>query len=208
MENAAPTAPESLRPGPTAAALGLLVLSFVVFPLFGRYHATLPLHSGIDPVLAFLPRADVTPLLTYVWLLLHVFAFSYWIKFERARLPYLLASVALFMAVRNVFIVLTPVAPPEGMIPLYTEAWFAPLRGTIFFDNELFFSGHTGVPFLYFLLSRGESRVRWAFLAFSFLMGAGVLLTRNHYAMDVLGAYFMTYSIHRLGLFCFGGLDR
>lgn len=30
-------------------------------------------------------------------------------------------------------------------------------------------------------------------------MGIGVLVSRNHYWIDVLGAYFMTYSIYVLG---------
>ena len=74
------------------------------------------------------------------------------------------------------------------------------------FNNENFFSGHTGVPFLLFLLFRVKW-VRAVFLVESVAMGACVLLTRNHYTIDVLGAYFMTYAIYRLGLFLFGWLD-
>jgi hypothetical protein len=68
----------------------------------------------------------------------------------------------------------------------------------MFFDNELFFSGHTGIPFLYFLICRSPSWGRYLYLACSIAMGVCVLLTHNHYAIDVLGAYFMTYSIHAL----------
>jgi hypothetical protein len=38
-------------------------------------------------------------------------------------------------------------------------------------------------------------------------MGAGVLLTRNHFPIDVLGAYFVTYSTWVMGRGLFAGLD-
>jgi hypothetical protein len=39
-------------------------------------------------------------------------------------------------------------------------------------------------------------------------MGTCVLLARNHYTIDVIGAYFVTYAIYRLSLVLFGRLDH
>ena len=41
------------------------------------------------------------------------------------------------------------------------------------------------------------------FLIWSFVMAASVLLTRNHYSVDVLGAYFITAGIVLIGKWCF-----
>ena len=41
----------------------------------------------------------------------------------------------------------------------------------------------------------------------SIVMAASVVLTRNHYTMDVLGAYFVTYSVYALSCWLLGWLD-
>jgi len=43
------------------------------------------------------------------------------------------------------------------------------------FSNDLFFSGHTAVPFLGYLLFK-EEKIRYVFLALSIMMGGVVLL--------------------------------
>ena len=40
------------------------------------------------------------------------------------------------------------------------------------------------------------------------VMAVSVLLTRNHYTVDVLGAYFISYSIYRLSLRLYAGYVR
>ena len=107
----------------------------------------------------------------------------------------------------SIFVALNPYGPPDGMINLNAAYILSPLRGILAFDNEFFFSGHTSMPYLYFLFCHRMPKMRLAFLAGSLVMGACVLLTRNHYTMDVLGAYFMTYAIYRLSRYTLGWLD-
>lgn len=45
------------------------------------------------------------------------------------------------------------------------------------------------------------------FLVWSFVMGTAVLLTRNHYSVDVLGAYFITGGVVLIGKWCFKKVD-
>ena len=181
-------------------SLGLLALSALMLHWAGAAHETLHLPAGTDPVLTRLPLVDATPLLSWGWLLFNAAALAAACAYERPRLPYLIATVALFAAIRNVFIVITPVGPPLGLIKLYNGDFLSPLRGSIFSDEELFFSGHTGLPFLYYLMFRRPPGFREFCLFFSCLMAVAVLLTRNHYAIDALGAFFTTYSIHALSL--------
>lgn len=192
--------PMRFKPYPVRFALGasFLLLSFVIFHFMARFHGTLPLRSGVDPLFFILPIKDWTMLLTWGWLAFHVLAVLSWLRWEREQLPFILGTIGLFMIVRNVFITFTPVGIPEGIIPLYTQPALSAMRDILIFDHELFFSGHTGTPFLYFLLSRGPRPWRGFLLGFSILMAIGVLLTRNHYTIDVLGAYFITYAIYRL----------
>ena len=66
----------------------------------------------------------------------------------------------------------------------------APLR--------LVFGGGTALtlPFLAFLIMRGRW-VKLSFLLLSLLLAASVLLGRMHYSIDVFGAFFITYALHR-----------
>ena len=102
---------------------------------------------------------------------------------------------------------ITPVAALPGLMPLYQGGLGNGLHGVLLHDQELFFSGHTGVPFLYFLLCRRRPAVAYACLAMAGLNGVGVLLTRNHYSIDVLGAFFIVPTIAALTRIFFGRLD-
>lgn len=188
-------------------SLGALALSFYGLSWAARLQGALPLKPGTDLLLENLPWLDATPFLSYGFVGLHAVFFLFWLKREPRRVPYLLAQLALFMAVRDVFIALTPVAAPVGTLPIYGGGPMGGFDNTMIFENELFFSGHAGTPFLYFLMSRRAPWLAWTCLVLSGLMGAGVLLTRNHYAIDVLGAWFVTYAVHSLGRKLLGKLD-
>jgi hypothetical protein len=185
---------------------GLFLLGWTAYAVLGRYQDGKVLPAGFDPLLAALPRLDGDWLLTWGWLFFNGAVMLYWAFKKSPRLPYFLAMVGLWTFVRAVFIALTPVGPPPGLVHFYGGA-LSFLRGRLFFDSELFFSGHTGLPFLYSLLAGSATALRRGCLAFSFVMGAGVLLTRNHFPIDVLGAYFVTYSIWSFGKGLFAGLD-
>ena len=66
------------------------------------------------------------------------------------------------------------------------------------FGSDLFFSGHTGLPFLLALIWWRELPFRLVFLSFSFFFAIVVLLGHMHYSIDVLGAFFITYTIFHL----------
>jgi membrane-associated phospholipid phosphatase len=68
----------------------------------------------------------------------------------------------------------------------------------IFTGNDLFFSGHTGIPFLLALIFWKNKTLRIIFLGFSVLFAIVVLLGHLHYSIDVLSAYFITYSIFHI----------
>jgi ABC-type multidrug transport system fused ATPase/permease subunit len=96
-------------------------------------------------------------------------------------IPFILASVASFYLIRSCLMVTT-----------HLPAAYAPS------GNDLFFSGHTGLPFLMALVFWRYAILRYFFVFASVVAGISVLLSHVHYTIDVLAAYFITYSIYKI----------
>jgi len=96
-------------------------------------------------------------------------------------IPFTLASAALFYLIRSGFMVTTHL-PATSAIS----------------KQDLFFSGHTGLPFLFALIFWRYKALRYILIIASGLAGASVLFAHQHYTIDVLGAYFITYTIYQI----------
>ncbi|MBI2384572.1 MAG: hypothetical protein HYV14_01030 [Elusimicrobia bacterium] len=193
--------------GWTGFGLFLIAAAYALLAILCRYRAGQPFPPGLDPFCAVLPLKDWTGFLSGGYLLFLAAFYSYWLARGPGRVPYLVVATGVLMLVRDLFLLLTPVGALPGLMPLYRGGVASGIHGTLLFDQELFFSGHTGVPFLYFLLSRDRKPVALACLAVSLLNAAGVLLTRNHYSLDVLGAFFIVPTIGAITRRLFGALD-
>lgn len=111
-----------------------------------------------------------------------------------AQMPYILKSIALFIAIRAVFVTLTHLGPyPDSIIIINTG-----ILGKLNFGADLFFSGHTGMPFLMALIFRHNKQMRYIFILAAIFFGVIVLLGHLHYSIDVLAAFFITYTIHHI----------
>jgi membrane-associated phospholipid phosphatase len=66
------------------------------------------------------------------------------------------------------------------------------------FTGDLFFSGHTGLPFLLALVFWDHPWWRRVFVIVSIIFGVTVLLGHFHYSIDVFGAFFITYTIFHI----------
>ena len=110
--------------------------------------------------------------------------------------PFVLKSIALFTIIRSFFISLTHISPFPTQVAI-TPNFFttSELFKTFFTGNDLFFSGHTGLPFLLALIFWEYPVIRYIFLGFSVLFGVVVLLGHLHYSIDVASAFFITFSI-------------
>ncbi|MDE2039369.1 MAG: hypothetical protein KGO96_04470 [Elusimicrobia bacterium] len=181
-----------------AGALGLFVLAFHLYTRLGWVadHRILP--NGSDWLLRHLPVVNVLPVLSWGWLALHLFAAGCAIAYYPRRIPFLIFLLALFMAIRTIFVFLSPIGAPMGMLDMgKLDFLFSKIMGAWTFENEFVFSGHTGIPFLFFLFfeTRGLKAIM---LIGSLTMAVCVLLSHNHYTVDVLGAYLVSYSIFKL----------
>lgn len=108
-----------------------------------------------------------------------------------------LKALALFVIIRAFFISLTHVGmPPETILP--NSGMFDVVYSYLNFQIGLFFSGHTGLPFLMALIFWRTYAPRIIFLSLSGVFAVAVLLTHTHYSIDVFAAPFMAFGIFHI----------
>jgi hypothetical protein len=162
-------------------------------------------HSGVyvsstggvdvpDLILSHIKPIDLSIVFVYGYILTIVALFSYPLVFHIRTLHRVISQFSLLVTLRSAFIILTHLETPPNAI----HVSFPWIMGKLSFENDMFFSGHTAIPFLGFLLFR-HSPVRYLFLIGSVVMGTTVLLMHLHYSIDVFGAFFITYCSYRMG---------
>ena len=110
---------------------------------------------------------------------------------EPRRLPFMLKSAALFLLVRSIFMTLTHLAPPPQQSYIDTSDIIRKISS----GDDLFFSGHTGLPFLFALTFWNDKLLRYFFLLSTAIGGVSVLLGHLHYSIDVFSALFIAFGI-------------
>lgn len=124
-----------------------------------------------------------------------VFALFLYPMFLHIRtLHIVMSQFSLLVMLRAIFMIFTHLATPLDAI----EVSFPWVFKGLSFENDMFFSGHTAIPFLGFFLFKG-SKVRYFFLIGSICMAVSALVMHRHYSIDVFAAYFMTYCSHKIG---------
>jgi hypothetical protein len=116
--------------------------------------------------------------------------------YEPRRIPFVLKSIALFSIVRSIFMVLTHIAPPVERSYLDTADFLYKLSS----GGDLFFSAHTGLPFMFAFIFWDERWLRYLFLALTAIGGTAVLLGHLHYSIDVFSALFISFGVFRLSV--------
>jgi hypothetical protein len=123
--------------------------------------------------------------------------------YEPRRIPLILKSVAVLVVIRSVFITLTHIGPFPDMIPTVSMNFdfIKDLTSSANFflfssGGDLFFSAHTGLPFLMALVFWDQKIMRAFCLTSSVIFGIVVLLGHLHYTIDVASAFFITYTIY------------
>lgn len=184
--------------GTLIGVLVLFTLSYALYTQLGWVADQRQLPVGSDWLLRRLPMINTLPVLSWGWFGLHFYAAGAAAAYYPRRIPFLLFTLAMYMLVRTAFVFLSPIGQPEGMVDMRLHDFlFSKLLGTWTFTNEFVFSGHTAIPFLFFLFFE-TPRLKALMLAGSLAMAVSVLLSRNHYTVDVLAAYLVGYAIYGL----------
>ncbi|MDE2212966.1 MAG: hypothetical protein KGJ34_00285 [Patescibacteria group bacterium] len=116
------------------------------------------------------------------------------------RAPFTLYTLSLVFFVRAIFVSLTHIGPyPDHVIiDVHSKILLA-----FFGGGDQFFSGHTTLPFMMALIYWHDRLLRYIFLAASVILGVVVLLGHLHYTIDVLSAFFISYSVYAMALWLF-----
>ena len=177
----------------------ILGFALVIFSLFVNYwaavYATKKASNTItDIVLSNIPSYDVSGI--FVFGLIALIVFIIFITFKKpARIPFITKSTAVFMLIRSTFISMTHLAPYSDAVSININ-----ILNKITTGGDMFFSGHTGLPFLMALIFWPQKNLRYLFLAVSVGFGATALMGHYHYTIDVFAAFFITFGIYHICL--------
>lgn len=172
----------------------VLILSLVVNFYAGTYATEKASSAVTDIILSNISVYDVDIIFIYGPVVLWAFVAVLGLL-EPKRIPFILKSIALFLIVRSVFVTLTHIGPFPDQLNLNNPlGWIRDFS----FGGDLFFSAHTGLPYLMALIFWEHKILRVIFIISSVFFGIIVLLGHFHYSIDVFSAFFITYSIYKI----------
>lgn len=174
------------------ASFVFLMVSFVINWYAGVYATANASNSVTDIVLSNVRTFDVDGIFVFGTIFFWAFMIFLGLK-DPKTVPFLFASVALFVVVRSLFISLTHIGPFPTQIVVDSN-----VIDKFSFGGDLFFSGHTGLPYLMALVFWKNTLLRAFFILSSVSFGIIVLLAHLHYSIDVLSAFFITYTIYHM----------
>ena len=184
----------------------LLILAFVAehfavlyaFEYIGRPTTT---HVG-DILLDNLPIVNLNFIIIEIALFAIALGTVFVVCYRSRHLLFTLKSLALFITIRAFCMSLTHVGIYPGTI-LPGSGVLDVLYSYFNFQTGLFFSGHTGMPFLMALIFWEKPFERSVFLLLSLTFAVAVLLAHVHYSIDVFAAPFMAYGIFKIAQYLF-----
>ena len=168
-----------------------------------------------DVVLQHVPYVPEVDRYNYLlWLFAYVpIAIALLVK-DGPRFIRYMVTAGLLALVRGVCIALTGLGPISGLdthagmsfdqrwhafVQLMSPGFFSVDAGArISLTKDLFFSGHTATTGLLLLYVWPFRTLRWLMLAAHLLVVASVFLSHLHYAIDVVGAWAITFSVFAL----------
>lgn len=174
--------------------LGILI----AFPFFFAMIEQKQGQALNDRLLLLLPPVDVSiPTFIIIWSM----TLLLWIRFVQDPslfLTFLFCFIMLCFS-RMITIMLVPLDPPAGLIPLKDPLSSIFYGGTHkFIRKDLFYSGHTSIQFLMFLTLKKRTDKILALIS-TVAIGILVLMQHVHYTIDVLAAFVFSYLIYRIG---------
>lgn len=171
----------------------ILGISLIANHYAGIYVVEKASNSVTDIILDNIRVYDVDLIFVYGPVLMWIFVATM-LAIHPQRIPLVIKSTGLFYLIRSVFISLTHIGPFPTHVVIESTGIFGYLNP----GADLFFSGHTGFPFLLALIFWENKFLRVFFIILSLIFGAVVLLGHLHYSIDVLSAFFISYGIYKI----------
>jgi len=180
-----------------SSILGFMVFiaSLVINYSAGKYADTRSSNYVQDIILDNIPLFQTN--FIFIYGALFVFIFVCFLLFLMPHyFPFLLKTIALLIVIRSLFVMMTHLAPYPTEAFLSTNS----IIGKFTFEADLFFSGHTALPFMLSLIYWKNKFLRILFFLFSVIFAISVLLGHLHYSIDVFAAYFITYGVYHMAI--------
>ena len=183
----------------SAGVAFLFLIAGIVATYFAIVYATERTSNSVaDIILSNIPVFNVDGLFLFgpviFWIIIALYLF-----FDLKKILFTLKSIGIFLFVRSLFLILTHIGP----FPTHIQINVAGVLGVFASGSDLFFSSHTGLPFLMALSFWNNRYLRYFCLASSVFFGAIVLLAHAHYSIDVFAAFFITYGIFHISFYLF-----
>lgn len=172
----------------------LLIIAYVLNFQASLYTEHINVLSVGDLILDHIPTVDLSYMYTFGIYITLAVIFIYPLFFRPEIVPFGAKTYAAFLMTRAFFISLTHLGAPANYFRL-PQLQDQQGLSQFFYTNDLFFSGHTGLPFLAALLFWDNRFVRYFMIGMSISQGITVLFMHVHYSIDVFSAYFITYTI-------------
>ena len=175
-----------------------LLLVTIILTLLPTFFAFIEKREGMvlqDYLLDAIPAMDVSiPTFIIIWSVVMLVLYRI---YQNPRLFLVVAYGFILMCLARILTIsLLPLNPPTGIITLQDPVANIAYGGNgIFITKDLFYSGHTGNMFLFFLCLEAKWDKIIALTA-SFLIGLLVLIQHIHYSIDVFAAFIFTYFIY------------
>jgi len=184
------------------SAIFLVIASFLNY-CAGIYAERTVSVAVPDLILDHIQTTDLDFIFIYGFIAIVVVFFLYPLIRNVKELHIAISQFSLLILIRSFFVSVTHLKTPVDAfafnIPKYVSFFF--------FQNDQFFSGHTAIPFLGFLLFRKE-KIGIFFLIATIVMMATVLFMHVHYSIDVFAALFITYSSYKIGQLFFRKINH
>ena len=180
-----------------------LILANFLYQIAGDYVDETNAVQASDIILDNIPTVNLSFLFVYGSILIIAILVLYSLFFRVKKFHIVLSQLSLLIMIRSFFITLTHLKVPENAVTLTLPKFY----NLIIFNNDLFFSGHTAVAFLGFLIFRKEKIIGTFFLIATFVMMITVLLMHVHYSIDVFAALFITYGSFKIGEWMFKAME-
>jgi PAP2 superfamily C-terminal len=175
---------------------------FFISSLFASYLAVQIAHrdagnSTTDILLDHLPVVN-TDIIFTEGAMLFVFLIAVLLFLKPKTFTFTMKALALLIYTRSLFVIMTHLGPyPTRIVTEFDNFRYVST------GSDLFFSGHTAVPFMMALLFWQVTSMRYMYILCSVTAAAAVLLGHLHYTIDVFAAYFITYGVYQFAKFSF-----
>jgi hypothetical protein len=173
--------------------------SVSMFSKFMIWNETRPGMAYSDPILALMDPLNLSRI-TMPLTLIPIFIGMVLIFMNPKNTTYFFFSAFFICVLRSLTMLLVPLEPPIGIIPLTDPIIEKLFYGGQVLEKDLFFSGHTANLVLIGLLL-GDKRRKRIFFFIACIVGLLLMWQRVHYSFDVFAAPFFAYLAYRLSVY-------